>query len=171
MPETTSSGGTALRLMALRSDDTWIVRAPCAVNGCRGSVEEGVFGNSFDLVRLLFWLFRLAAVLAPLGSENMPPLPRLALEGLAERWENDEACRRRMLNDNALMIWKSPASTGVPSMEHAKMNYPSLVHFFEVWAELCDHPRTPSLPQIKKQAGQHFMLSCIGMFMGPFRLE
>ena len=81
-----------------------------------------------------------------------PTLSRLSLEGLAEKWECDEMCRRRMLNEQQILVWKKPELTGVPSMEHAKMNFVALIHFFEAWVKVCDCPRTPSLPQVKKEA-------------------
>ena len=98
------------------------------------------------------WQLAAVCVVSLIGA-MASTLSRLSLDGLADRWETDEVCRRRMLNDHSLMVWSKPELTGVPSMEHAKMNYVPLLFFFEEWVKVCDCPRTPSLPQVKKQAG------------------
>ena len=79
-------------------------------------------------------------------------IPKASLAGLAEMWEADEGIRRRFVFEGKLLVWKSPSSTGVPSMQNAKLNYSVLQPMFHIWANACTSPRTPAMSTVRKEA-------------------
>ena len=79
-------------------------------------------------------------------------IPRAQLTGLAEAWEQNDLIRRRFVFEGKLLLWTKPAQMGLPSMANAKLNYDVLLPYFNLWANACTKPRTPSLEAVKKQA-------------------
>ena len=82
----------------------------------------------------------------------MRSIPKFALGPLAERWEQNTEVRRQVLWQGKLLTWLSAESVGVPSYAASSLNYEVLKDFFEVWTQLCETKRTPSVPECKQQA-------------------
>ena len=103
-------------------------------------------------------------------------IPHASLAGLAELWEADEGIRRRFVFEAKLLTWSSPSATGIPTMTNAKLNYSVLQPMFNIWANACTSPRTPSLKAVRKEAlywvyelqrNRRVVLGCFDRYLWP----
>ena len=74
------------------------------------------------------------------------------LSGLAAHWETTDSIRRRLVWDDALLVWPSDESVGCASYVAAKANFDVLKPLFLRWVDTSKKPRAMSKIPIQVEA-------------------
>lgn len=82
---------------------------------------------------------------------NHTAIPKVTLDGLAQKWESSETIRRQLATDRRLLLWKNPELVGVVSFKAAVANASVLEPFFETWTSRSTSCRSPSVKSLLKE--------------------
>ncbi|CAE7565712.1 unnamed protein product, partial [Symbiodinium sp. KB8] len=79
---------------------------------------------------------------------------------LARKWDENIVLREQMRRTGKLLLWDTPASTGVANKTSLRLNRFAIAAVLEVWVETSDSPKSPPIGWLRAEVRKVHQMLC-----------